>query len=388
MALLVASAALWQADGVESGAPVRLLAEYRRELQAFRQEFTGTRSLPAVDFFLFGMGPRTKLIYRSGVLADAKTGKAIRQWPIRSEIILPPEYSVYLTTAEGSIAIIEDEQAVWIEQNARREPVVGTQKPLRLPKFAGYRYQRILRVLHQELLVNVVGGKPVPNFFVYEKPWYRDGAMMAMCFKETGNLDLIKDWVLGLREPYDRNNAGETEADNLGQALCLISLVGDRNHPLVPKILAEFPRFEMQSPEGSYIKGRSDFAEHPAYQTKWAKFGLAALGLPDPYIVPKLQDSYSALFWWDFKETYVTGKDAADRGPYPYLGWACDHFHGTKNSPLSDRLYPLTWEQRASQAKYEGMRMISEQYTQQKLAAPHTWHAAEAFLYLLTFPPP
>jgi hypothetical protein len=26
----------------------------------------------------------------------------------------------------------------------------------------------------------------------------------------------------GLREPYDRNNAGETEADNLGQALYLV----------------------------------------------------------------------------------------------------------------------------------------------------------------------
>jgi hypothetical protein len=43
--------------------------------------------------------------------------------------------------------------------------------------------------------------------------------MMTMCFKATGNLDLIRDWVLGLTEPYDRNNGGETEADNLGQAL-------------------------------------------------------------------------------------------------------------------------------------------------------------------------
>ena len=38
----------------------------------------------------------------------------------------------------------------------------------------------MLRVLHQELLFNIIGGKPVPNLFVYPKPWYRDGAMVAM----------------------------------------------------------------------------------------------------------------------------------------------------------------------------------------------------------------
>ena len=234
--------------------------------------------------------------------------------------------------------------------------------------------------------MNVIDDQPVPNYFVYPKAWYRDGAMMAMCFEATGNLDLVKDWVLNLNAPYDRNNAGETEADNLGQALYLISLVSDRHHPLVARILDELPKFEVQRPEGKYIQGRSDFAEHPAYQTKWAKYGLAVLKLDDPYVVPQVQDSYSALFWWAYKDTYVASQDAHDRGPYPYLGWACDHFHGRQQSPISDRDYPLTWEQRASQAKYEGMLRISEQYTQQRLAAPHTWHAAEVFLYLLQRP--
>jgi hypothetical protein len=365
-------------------AATRRLAEYRRELGTFRREFRSTRSLPEVPFFLFGMGPRMKLLYKSGVLADAVTGKAICHWPVQSEIIVPPEYAVVLTTTNGQrISLTEDEQCVWVEENGRREAVLGTQRPVRLPRFEDRRYPQVLRVLHQELLVNVIEGKPVPNYFVYPKPWYRDGAMMAMCFKETGNLDVIKDWVWGMSEPYDRNNAGETEADNLGQALYLISLFADRNHPLVPKILKELPRFEVQGPDGKYLKGRSDFAEHPAYQTKWAKFGLAALKLPDAYVVPKVQDSYSALLWWAYKDTYLFSQDAADRGSYPYLGWACDHFHGAKSSPLSACDYPLTWEQRASQANYEGMRVISEQYTQQRLAAPHTWHAAEVFLYLL-----
>ncbi len=71
-----------------------------------------------------------------------------------------------------------------------------------------------------------------------------------------------------------------------------------------------------------------------------------------------------------------------NREKYPYLGWARDHFYSGKNGLISDRDYPLTWETEASQADYAGMRIISSEYVKQKIAAPHTWHAAEVFLYL------
>ena len=158
--------------------------------------------------------------------------------------------------------------------------------------------------------------------------------------------------------------------------------MSDRNHPLVPKILAAAARFETNGPDGKYLLGRSDFAPHPVYQTKWMKFGLRSLGLPDPYVVPRLPDGYSALFWMDYRDRHVAGKDSDDRGDYPYLGWACDHFHGAKKSPISDRDYPLTWEIRASQANYDGIKRLSPVYAQQRTAAPHTWHAAEILLYL------
>jgi hypothetical protein len=45
--------------------------------------------------------------------------------------------------------------------------------------------------------------------------------------------------------------------------------------------------------------------------------------------------------------------------------------------------YPLTWEARASQANYEGMKLVSKEYTERRICAPHSWHAAEMFLYLL-----
>jgi hypothetical protein len=363
------------------------LLKYRAELEAFRAEYGGARALPAVTFFQFGMGRRAKYLFKDDTLCEATNGKTYRTWTAVQPVIVPGDYSVSFTTAEGGwVRVFEDETAVWIEENGRKKPVAGTWKPVRLPRFAGHRYGSILRELHHEILINVIDGKPVPNFHVYRKPWYRDGAMMAMCLKKTGNLDVIRDWVLGLSEVFDRNNAGETEADNPGQVLYLISLVSDKNHPLVPAALAALKKFEVKDESGVYIKGRSDFSDHPVYQTKWAKFGLRALGLPDPYVIPAVRDSYSSLFWMDYRDRHVAGGEAADRGLYPYLGWATDHFQRKKLSPISNRDYPLTWEIQASQADYAGMAIIDPQFTKEKTSVPHTWHAAEVFLYVLDHP--
>jgi hypothetical protein len=359
------------------------LARYRAELNAFRAEHGGTRSLPDIRFFLFGMGQRPKFTYRGGKLMDARSGRVVRAWEMRRDIVLPHDYAVVLDTPAGLVRLREDGEALWIDDASGSTVVEGTRAPVNLPAFADHRYAGVLRVLHQELLVNATPAGPVPNFFVYQKPWYRDGAMMALAFRETNNLHLIRDWILGLREPYDRNNAGETEADNLGQALFLASLVGGAEHPLVPVVLAEVPRFRVGGPKGPCIRGRSDFSEHPDYQTKWLQYGLRSLGLPDPYAAPGLDDSYSALFWMDFKETHAARRDSDDREAYPYLGWAVDHFHGRKRSPIGDRDYPLTWEARASQACYENLRVLDPAYVEAKLATPHTWHAAEIFLCVL-----
>jgi len=76
-------------------------------------------------------------------------------------------------------------------------------------------------------------------------------------------------------------------------------------------------------------------------------------------------------------------KQAWTDDKYPYLGWARDHFTGTQNSPLSNRDYPLTWETEASQADYSKLNILDPIYVQQRTSTPHTWHAAEVFLYLL-----
>ena len=47
------------------------------------------------------------------------------------------------------------------------------------------------------------------------------------------------------------------------------------------------------------------------------------------------------------------------------------------------KTYPLTWEAHPSEAVYANMAVVDPAYAKMKLSPPHTWHAAEAFLYYL-----
>lgn len=334
--------------------------------------------LPGSDFFLFGMGPRRKLLYRAGALSDALSGELLQRWDVAGECRTPADYALRLRTRGGQeVSILEDEQAVWLRDEHGRRPL--TQGAIHLPQFTAHPHRDTLRILHHEILINIVDGKPLPNFFVYRKPWRRDGAMMAMCLQRTGNIDLLRDWILSLEDPYDRNNAHHAEPDNLGQVLYLLSLVADRSHPLVAGVLAEAQRCR----KGNYIEGLSDFAPHPVYQTKWLKFGLAALGLGDDLVIPAVPDAYSALFWWAYKDQHVPTEpfSARSRALYPYLGVAEDHF---ASRPLDTSLiasgYPLTWEAQASQADYPSIARANPVLADKRICMPHTWHAAELFL--------
>ncbi len=207
--------------------PENSLGQYRQQLTFFREQFRSVE-MPDCRFFLFGMGNRTKLIYKKGCLIHAFSGETICQWPFENDAIIPNEYSVEIQTPEDLVMIYENEVGVLVRERGKDRLVPGTNSVVILPGFTEHRYSEILKVLHHEILINVVDSKPMPNFMVYQNPWRRDAAMMAMCLSYTGNLELIKGWVLGLTDPYDRNNGGETEADNLGQTLYLLSLFTHR----------------------------------------------------------------------------------------------------------------------------------------------------------------
>jgi hypothetical protein len=341
--------------------------------------------LPDCPFFVFGMGKRRKLLYRRGELLDPRTPEPLRQWDVAREDIVPPDHVVAIETARGDrVRIYEDEDGVWLDEDGTLERLAAGK--VCLPRWEDHPHGALLRVLHQEILINIPGGRPVPNFLVYPKPWYRDAAMMCMCLAETGNLHLVEEWIAGLREPFDRNNAGNREPDNLGQALYMISLVSDASHPLVDVIRDAAEDFR----RGGHIAGLTDGAEHPVYQTKWLKYGLRSLGLDDPWRIPRVFDSYSALFWMDWRDGHVPGEPFPERMRelYPYLEVAEAHFHGRPVGLSAPDSYPLTWEAQAGEADYAGMRVVCEEYVERRIAAPHTWHAAELFLYLLDGLPP
>ncbi|MBD2703966.1 hypothetical protein IC229_25195 [Spirosoma sp. BT702] len=362
--------------------PAEALQTYRSNLSLLRQEHPNQRELPDLKFFTFGMGSRLKLIYRKGRLLNALTGNIEEQWSVKHEIIVPSEYVVHLTLADGQIIQIrEDETGVWLLQPAKRPKLIpGTRSRVELPRFEDKTYGPVLRVLHQEILINVTNGRPVPNFLVYFKPRYRDAAMMAMVLRQTNNLSLIRDWIMAIRNPFDRNNRRMAEADNLGEVLFLVSLVADKTHPAVQMVLDSVRQFRKEN----YIHGKIDFAEHPVFQTKWLKYGLKQLGLDDPYVIPKQYDSYSSLFWLDFKDEHVPGKQTEESSGInsPYLVWAEDHFFGQKRGMIGNLDYPLTWEHQASDAHYPGLTVLEQTLVKKKIAFPHAWQSAEMFLLL------
>lgn len=331
-------------------------------------------------FFLFGMGNRKKYYYRNFTLFSIENGVEMT-FDAQNEEIYPDKYQVIITLRDGSaVRLFENEEGFFAEQNG--ESVCLAAGHINLPDFEDYKHPELLRILHHEVLISVDGGKPYPNVFVYHKPWYRDGAMVALVLEKTGNTELIKDWVLSLDAFYDRNNGGHCEPDNLGQALYMLSLFADASHPMVPKIVEEARRIWQ---EGTGLYGIIDGAEHPVYSAKWLKFGLDALKLDSSWVkIPEVADGYSELFWMAYKDNHVAmpKKDYDDL--YPYLWWASQHFYQMDVPQKHLQLkYPLTNETLASEAKYEDIRILCEEYADNNNASPHSWHAAEMFLYLI-----
>ena len=332
---------------------------------------------PEKSFFLFGMGNREKYIYKDCKLIRYKDNHVVYSFGECNEELVYDQYIVILTKKDGGrIVLFENEEGFFVDE------LCLTKSKINLPSFENYRYSKLLRILHHEVLINIIDGKPVPNYFVYKKPWYRDSAMMAMVLKLTDNLHLIKDWVLSITDLYDKNNAGNEEPDNLGQLLYLVSLFKGKDYPLVDKIIDEAKRIT----ENGLLTGLTDFGNHQIYSTLWLKFALNELNMDHSFLdIPQEFDSYARMFWMD-----KSGIERETPYPneyndfYPYLWWAVKHF---ENEPIDEKYlqitYPMSWEQEASQAKYEDIRQLSNTYADNKFSAPHTWHASEMFLYLI-----
>ncbi len=179
-------------------APAEVLQTYRQQLTQLRQQYATTDSLPDLKFFLFGMGNRMKLIYRNGRLINARTGNIEWQWDVERELIVPSEYTVHLDvhtepdTPPRLVQIREDETGVWILQTGKRPRLLpGTRSPLHLPRFGSSPNASVLRVLLQEVLMNITDGKPLTSFFVYDQPIPEDAVPIMAVLQATDNSSLV-----------------------------------------------------------------------------------------------------------------------------------------------------------------------------------------------------
>lgn len=327
-------------------------------------------------FFIFGMGLREKYL----LVKDNSYYKLIR-YSDKSEILKNiivedidyENYIVYAKDIKGEkIKIYENENGIYINEQTLDDSV-----KINIPSFEGYNHKKQLKILLNEVMVNITKEGPKPNFIAYDGVWYRDSAIVAMVLEKTDNLQQIEKWIESIDSIYDMQN-GIEEADNLGQVLFLMSLIDNKNNDLINRIIEEA---ESLKNEEGYIDEITDGEYHPVYQTKWLIYGLKKLNLDyKKWNIPDINDSYEALMWFDKNENKNINIKNTNR--WIYIMFAYLHYNNETIEMLNTN-YPMSLEYRPSKANFENLRIINNDFADSKIVVPHSWGAAEMFLYLL-----
>ena len=365
---------------------------YKGQLSALRAQYKQFNTR-APRFFLFGMGNRNKFVYKDFKLTNIENDSVIYSVPDAiCDSIMPSDYCVQIKTGNGVIDIKEDENGIWILNGNNKQLLPGKKCLINLPSFNHFKYGKILKVLHHEILFNIRDHQIYPNILVYKEPFYRDAFMASLCLEMTGNINLLHPWISKITEIYDMQN-GEEEPDNLGELLYLLSfLPSDSIQNLKNKLLHEIENKTIRKDDYLYIKGHTDGADNAEYQTQILKYALHKNGIPDNFTNTPNDDSgdYYDLCWFTkgnnhrrnllhyYKDLRFNFKDS----PFPYLQWARSHFYNNFNAAFNCQDYPLSWEKRGGIAHFEGMKIISEKAADDHICYPHIWTAAEMFLKL------
>lgn len=373
------------------------------------------------DFFSFGMGDRRKMIYKKGKLIDLKTKQVIRSFDFTHEMIIPNMYTVLLLNQAGQITrIYEDETGVHIEkgrmakiwedwnnynqweddrlnnretrlvENIASETITTSKNKINLPNFEDSKVGRVLKVLHQEVLVNIDHGKPRTTLMARtnESGLYREGMVAAMVLEKTNNTWLFEDWMKQISSIYDcrnkleKNEAKCTEsADNPGQLLYLLGAITNSRQDLTNKIKTEV---KQKVVNGEFV-GEVDGEKMGYYPTALLINGARKnkIDLGYDFNLGKA-DKYLGLTWWlnDYKEA----KHGNIVDPmHPAKEWASVHqepgHYGL--TTILDEAYPLTFDGELTKAEAEEQKLINEHYSHEKgPKLSSIWHASEMFLML------
>jgi len=373
------------------------------------------------DFFSFGMGDRRKMIYKKGKLIDLKTKQVIRSFDFTHEMIIPNMYTVLLLDQAGRITrIYEDETGVHIEkgrmakiwedwnnynqweddrlnnretrlvENIASETITTSKNKINLPNFEDSKVGRVLKVLHQEVLVNIDHEKPRTTLMARtnESGLYREGMVAAMVLEKTNNTWLFEDWMKQISSIYDcrnkleKNEAKCTEsADNPGQLLYLLGAITNSRQDLTNKIKAEV---KQKVVNGEFV-GEVDGEKMGYYPTALLINGARKnkIDLGYDFNLGKA-DKYLGLTWWlnDYKEA----KHGNIVDPmHPAKEWASVHqepgHYGL--TTILDEAYPLTFDGELTKTEAEEQKIINEHYSHEKgPKLSSIWHASEMFLML------
>lgn len=267
--------------------------------------------------------------------------------------------------------------------------IEGTESHVNLPDFDEYKYDKVMRAAHQEVLFNIFNSVVRPNY-AYKQYFYRDGAYATMVLKETGNIELIRDWVTSLTDVYDHARGLEVnEGDSPGELLYITSFFKKECGAMRDKVMKEIERIRIKDPETGkyYISGPVDGKTRANYSTKWLIFGMKAWGMDtSEYAVPSAaDDDYADLFWMDFEKdgtwfhrmiwqgkVWLQKPISHNIVAYPYLNVARAHYYDDESYLMMNNLrYPLSWE-----GDLEGATNF------RRGSFAHSWSAAELFLYL------
>ena len=353
--------------------------EYKQFIEKYKCSLY--HDMPDIEFYFFGMGNRRKILFIDNKLIDIETKEVIEKFDVESYLIIPNEYTVLIKDKNKKyIKIFENNEGVFILKDGKENLIEKTNSYLNIYNFDNQKYKNIKKVLYSEILFNIKDSKIYPNILVYNEPWYRDAAMASMVLKQTNNTELISNWVENIDSIYDEQNAGNKEADNLGELLYIISTQENKNEELISKIEQEAERLATNNPNGYYIFGKTDFSDQHKYQNMWYEFGIKKVGREFKYNYDNLTDNYSNMIWWNNDNAkYITSSKE-----YPYLSWAYYH-SANKNGEIfaNSSLYPLSWEQNGSQAKYEKMSIIDNKFSDSKISPTHVWTASEMLLFIL-----
>ncbi len=334
------------------------------------------------QFFIFGMGLREKYLFvKDKTTEKYKLIKYFDEQDILENLTLKSiDYENYIVYAEdeknNKISIYENDEGIYIYNNGTLNRVLDDSTKIDIPTFENYQHKKQLKILFNEIMINITKDGPKPNFLVYENSWYRDSAIVAMALKKTNNINQIEEWISNIKDIYDMQN-GYKEADNLGQVLFLMSLVENKNETIIKEVLEEAENIRT---EEGYLNGITDGTYHPIYQTKWLIYGLKSLGLNyEKWKIPNVYDDYESLLWF---EKGKQSKNIENSDRWPYLFFAKLHYNGIKID-FEESDYPISSEYYPSKANFKGMSVINEDFTKTKLIVPHAWSAAEMFLYLI-----